>query len=100
MGARFLDHDATDAAIRAAREYADQLRELAAALRHHSAQTATSWQGDSYMRFCEAIDAVVRTLHQAAEQSQDAANQLATGEERARDDEREADRLATLPPLA
>ncbi|NTU81033.1 MAG: hypothetical protein HGA45_16900 [Chloroflexales bacterium] len=97
MGARFLDHAAAEAAIRAAREYADQLREFAGALRHYTTQAGASWQGDSYGRFCEAIDAVVRRLDQAAMDSEGAASRLAEGKARARDDEREADRLAALP---
>lgn len=97
MAARFLDHAAAEAAIRAAQTYAEQLRTLATALRHHAAQTSVSWRGDSYNRFCEAIEGVVRRLDQAADDSEAAAGRLAAGKQRARDDERQADSIAALP---
>lgn len=96
MSIIFLNHDAADAAIRGAGEYADYLRSLAASLHFQAARIGSDWQGVSYDNFKAAIDAVVRDLNQAADDSETAQRQLSAGKADARDDERAAERRAAL----
>ncbi len=96
LGAKFLDHAAAEAAIRESRAYADYLADITTALRHHGGHLEESWQGDSYRRFCENLDNLLRQLDQVQANSIAATAKINYGLSRARDDEREADRQAAL----
>jgi uncharacterized protein YukE len=94
MAARFLDHAAADAAIRASREYATYLTDLAEALRRHTTQLGASWQGQSYHGFYQALEEIRRQIDQAHVSCTAAVSRLDAGLDRARAAEREADRKA------
>ena len=94
MGTIFLDHGAAEAAIRASREYAAYLTDLAEALRRHAAQMGQSWQGEGYHRFYEALNDLVRRLDQAHASSTAAVSRLYAGLDHACAAEHEADRKA------
>ena len=91
MTVRLIDHGRADVAIRASREYADLLVELASALNQQRREIHMDWQGVSFDQFSEDITLVLRLLSQSEAASRSASRRMAHGLQRAHEDEREAE---------
>ena len=91
MGARFLDHEAAETAIRATREYTEYLEDLRTTLNGYKEQMHDNWQGYSYRQFYKALGDVFRDLNEAIDSSVGAASQLGHGLQHATNDEHKAD---------
>ena len=94
MSIRLIDHGNAAAAIRASREYADLLSELAHALNQHRHAIHAHWEGGSFAQFSDDVELIMRLLCQAEAASRSASRRMAHGLQRARDDEREAELCA------
>jgi len=91
MSVRLIDHGRAEAAIRASREYADLLIELASALNQQRHEIHDHWKGASFTQFSEDIEQVLRLLNQSEVASYSASRRMFQGLQQARDDEREAE---------
>jgi uncharacterized protein YukE len=99
MDYRVLDHAATEAAIKAADAYADDVEQIAVGLRRLLGSAKVVWQGQSYERFREALQAELGRLDEAVHSASSAAYLLRVGYRSAQDAEREAERLAARDRL-
>lgn len=70
------------------------LADLTEALRYHTTQINSSWQGHSYSAFSQTVNQIVQQLEHAREQSAVASGQLHSGLDHARRDEQEAEAKA------
>ena len=96
MSIRYIDRAATEAAIRAANEYASFLEDLAESLKAQAQQIGQDWEGQSFNLFWDDILKLVARISDSSDLSRAAAYELRVSLERAQRDEADAARKAML----